>query len=194
MSSMYCWLIEILPKILILIYLHLLNSTIPSILYIFNLLYVPLYNSSKNWTTVLFLVSLFYIFKINCIFILITFYFKILVYCTSNFVPICILESYRVLSVCITWYSFNLFFMLRNNFDHLYDFCVCHEDALIYNITPTHQYILFSVTSWMVHWSLALGFHTDSIIIKKKTLMIGDCLRGDFLPWQENHMKFMLHL
>lgn len=112
--------------------------------------------------------SLFYIFKINCIFILITFYFKILVYCTSNFVPICILESYRVLSVCITWYSFNLFFMLRNNFDHLYDFCVCHEDALIYNITPTHQYILFCVTSWMVHWSLALGFHTDSIIIKKK--------------------------
>lgn len=111
--------------------------------------------------------SLFYIFKINCIFILITFYFKILLYCTSNFVPICILESYRVLSVCITWYSFKFFFMLRNNFDHLYDFCVCHEDALIYNITPTHQYILFCVTSWMVHWSLALGFHTDLIIIKK---------------------------
>lgn len=101
------------------------------------------------------------------------------------------LKSFKRLHYMIL---FQLFFMLRNNFDHLYDFCVCHEDALIYNITPTHQYILFCVTSWMVHWSLALGFHTDSIIIKKKTLMIGDCLRGDFLPWQENHMKFMLHL
>lgn len=83
---------------------------------------------------------------------------------------------------------FQLFFMLRNNFDHLYDFCVCHEDALIYNITPTHQYILFCVTSWMVHWSLALGFHTDLIIIKKPLIVI---VWGEIF-YPEIHASFVI--
>lgn len=151
MSSRYCWSIEILPKILILIYLHLLNSTITSILYIFNLYYVPLYNSSKNWTTVLFLVSLFYIFKINCIFILITFYFKILVYCTSNFVPICILESYRVLSVCITWYSFNLFLCWETILIICMIFvCAMKMPSFIISLPPTNIFYFVLLPEWYI--------------------------------------------
>lgn len=134
-------------------------------------------------------VLILYIFKINCIFILITFYFKILVYCTSNFVPICILESYRVLSVCITWYSFNYFLCWETILIICMIFvCAMKMPSFIISLPPTNIFyfvllpeLIFS--TWFSHRLNHYKKNPDC-----------DCLRGDFLPWQENHMKFMLHL